>query len=80
MKYMPIREWFQKTFSFVPSSGTITSYIKTNQIQPKPVKMAGRWMVKSDAVFTGLPQSQNKSISDPLVERIFKNGCTTPNS
>ena len=72
--YIPIREWFLQTFGKIPAKGTISCYVKTKQIYPEPVMFTGKLMCKRDAKWVGMPKQNEKSYSNPLVERIMNHG------
>ncbi|EOD77161.1 hypothetical protein D515_04516 [Grimontia indica] len=55
------------------SAATMSRWAKTRQIDPPPLKVGGRWMVRQDARFIGLGEVASHS-SDPLVERILHHG------
>ncbi|WP_325892803.1 excisionase [Grimontia sp. NTOU-MAR1] len=56
------------------SAATMGRWVKTRQINPPPVKVGGRWMVRTDAQFIGLSMAAQGPFSDPLVERIMSHG------
>lgn len=78
MKHIPIREWAIEHFGFSPSAATLATYAKTKQISPAPVKFGGKWMCQENAQFIGLPKTNTAQITDPLVARIFNDGCASP--
>ncbi len=69
---IPLRAWAEKHFSVAVSNTTLTSYAKSGQISPCPVKFAGRWVVDEDARFVGM--SAPPVSTDPLVMRILNHG------
>lgn len=58
---------------------TLNRWAATGQISPQPIKVSRMWMCRTDAHFVGLRQSQ-KSISDPLVARIYYDERSPQNS
>ncbi|GAB6263220.1 excisionase [Photobacterium sp. R1] len=77
MRHIPLKDWAIEHFGFAPSPATLSTYAKTKQISPAPVKFGGKWMCVEDAKFIGLAKSNHEPITDPLVARIFNDGCAS---
>ncbi|MFD2177790.1 excisionase [Veronia pacifica] len=73
--YIRLSEWAALLFPHERySAATMGRWVKTRQINPPPVKVGGRWMVRTDAKFIGLSVAAEGPFSDPLVERIMSHG------
>lgn len=72
MMYITIQEWAKLNFAIKVSNTTLSTYAKTGQIYPPPLKFAGRWMVDENAKYVELTEAP--ASSDPLVASILHYG------
>ncbi|WP_375058366.1 excisionase [Zobellella sp. DQSA1] len=70
--HIPIKEWARRHFQLNVSSTTLSTYAKSGQISPAPIKFGGKWMVDENARFVGICPAPTST--DPLVARILEHG------
>lgn len=71
-KEISLEKWAELKFDPIPSLRTLQSWARTGHIEPKPRKIARRWLVveNADYIEPELPDIGDNNIQDPVILRL----------
>lgn len=70
MAKLTLEEWAADQFRTPPSPAALRSWIRGGRIQPKPMKVGGRWYIEAEARYVEPEPQEPIPMGGSLISRI----------